>query len=130
VHRNNFQRSTFIRAAVRWARELAFSLTPPTLPAEARPANSPVPTGEGHSSMTFLRTFFYQTFRKENQAAHLHPFGNDVADHLSPFALRIHPPEQHGPADAGEDDEDQQRVSPQEIQHGIVEMAEDGPAFG
>ena len=80
--------------------------------------------------MTFLRTFFNQTFRQKNQATHLHPFRNNVADHLSPFTHRIHFPKQDGPANAGQDDEEQQRVSLQVVQHRIVEMAKHAPASG
>jgi hypothetical protein len=79
--------------------------------------------------MTFLRAFLNETFRQENQSAHLHPLGNNVADDLSPFALRIHAPKQDRPAGTGQDDEDQQRVSPQEVYDGVVQMAEDAPAF-
>src|ERR1051325_4107323 len=80
--------------------------------------------------MTFLRTFFNQTFRQENQATHLHPFRNNVADHLSPFTHWIHFPKQDGPANAGQEDEEQQRVSPQEVEHRIVETPTRAPASG
>lgn len=79
--------------------------------------------------MTFLRAFLNETFRQENQSAHLHPLRNNVADDLSPFALRIHSPKQDRSADTGQNDEDQQRVPPQEVYHWVVQMAEYAPAF-
>ena len=66
-------------------------------------------------SRTTLATAFFradldQALGEKNEAGHLHPFGNDVADYLAPFALRIHPHEQKGPADSGDHDEYQKRM--------------------
>jgi len=60
----------------------------------------------------------------------LHPFRHDVADYLSPFAVHIHFPKQGCPANARQPDEDQQRVSPQEVQKRIEEPPLHAPAFG
>ena len=78
----------------------------------------------------FLRPFFNQFFGEENQSAHLHPFGDDVADDLPPFAVRIHFPEQNSPADARQSDEDEQRVPPQKIQERIEQMSFHAAALG
>src|SRR5450759_1279557 len=82
------------------------------------------------NSSAFPRAFFDQAFRQENQAAHLHPFRDDVADDLPPFALRLHFPKQNGPANTGHDDEDQQRMPPKKIQNPVSQMSFHAPALG
>ena len=36
--------------------------------------------------------FFNQTFGEKDKAAHLHPFGDGIADDLPPFAVDVHFP--------------------------------------
>lgn len=80
--------------------------------------------------VAFFGAFFDEAFGEEDEAAHLDPFGDDIADDLAPFALGIHFPKQHGPADAGEDEEDQEGVSPDEFQKTVFGHDFHGAAFG
>lgn len=77
----------------------------------------------------FFRAPFNEAFCQKHQAAHLHPFRNDIAYNLSPLTLGIHSPKKNRPANAGYSDENQQRMSPKKIQYRIVNPSFDSPAF-
>ncbi len=64
----------------------------------------------------FFRANFDQALGEENEAGHLHPFGDNVSDYLPPFALRIHQQEQEGPANPSDHDEYQKRMPIQKIE--------------
>jgi hypothetical protein len=46
----------------------------------------------------FFGANFDQAFSEDDQPGHLHSFGEDIANDLAPFALRIHPRKQERPA--------------------------------
>ena len=54
---------------------------------------------------TLFGADFDQPLGKEDKAGHLHPFGDNVAHYLAPFAVRIHPRKQKSPANPGDYDE-------------------------
>ena len=59
----------------------------------------------GALAATLFGADFDQPLGKEDKAGHLHPFGDNVAHYLAPFAVRIHPRKQKSPANPGDYDE-------------------------
>jgi hypothetical protein len=78
----------------------------------------------------FFGADFDQALGEEDEAGHLHPFGDNVAYHLAPFALRIHRQEQEGPANPGDHDEYQKRMPVQKIDPRGTLFSFDRPALG
>ena len=77
----------------------------------------------------FFGADFDQTLGEKNEAGHLHPFGDDVADYLAPFALSIHRRKQNGPANPGDHDEYQKRMPIQKIEPRGTLFSFDRPAL-
>src|SRR5258708_1798032 len=78
----------------------------------------------------FFGADFDQALGEEDEAGHLHPFGDNVAYHLAPFALRIHRQEQEGPANPSDHDEYQKRMPVQKIDPRGTLFSFDWPALG
>lgn len=57
-----------------------------------------------------------QFFRHQDQCQDLRPFGDYVADYLSPFGLRVHRQVKGEPTRAGQDKKNSQRVVDDELQ--------------
>ena len=68
------------------------------------------------SAAAFFGVDFNQTLGKKDEPGHLHPFGDDVADYLSPFTVSLHSRKQEGPANPGDYDEYQQKMPMQKIE--------------
>jgi len=82
-----------------------------------------------NASAALLRSTFNQTFGKIDEPCHLQPFGNDVADDLTPFVLWIHPKIQDEPADSREREKHKKGMPVQKIPPTTAFPFSDCPAF-
>lgn len=80
--------------------------------------------------MALFRADFDEAFSQEDEAGHLNPLGNDVADDLPPLALAVHPNEEDGPTETGHDQKQEQRMAMQGVEPGPTLPPADGTAFG
>jgi hypothetical protein len=78
----------------------------------------------------FFRADFDQALSEKDEARHLHPFGDNVADYLAPFALSVHRRKQERPANPGDHDEYQKRMPIQKIEPPGTLFSFDRPTLG
>ena len=64
-----------------------------------------------------FRSGFHQAFGHQNESENLCPLRNDVADDLSPLALRVHGAERYDPSDAGNYQEYSERMLTKKLQN-------------
>jgi hypothetical protein len=65
-----------------------------------------------------FRASFHQSLGHQDESENLGPFRDDVADDLSPLALRVHGAERYDPTDAGNYKEYGERVLAKKLQNG------------